>query len=78
MGITYWAIMDLMEKFKTAVQEGEERRAERRGTAESLSLLSLDRRARQTGEGAGGLHASAGWTCDTRVAQGGCWYVGNA
>lgn len=58
--------------------EGEERRAERRGTAESLPLFSLDRRARQTGEGAGGLDASASWTCDTRVARGVCPSVGNA
>lgn len=40
-------------------EAGEERRAGRRRTAESLLLLFLARRARQTGEGAGGLDASA-------------------
>lgn len=51
---------------------GEERRAGRRGIAESFPQLSLARRARQTGECAGGLDASAGRTCDSRVAQGCC------
>lgn len=45
-------------------EAGEERRAGRRRTAESLLLLSLARRARQTREGAGGLGASARRTCD--------------